>query len=53
MCENSKINSQDLFVMFYSLLALFMKIIDLGNPNDLMNDLILIGMMMMTNPFLF
>jgi len=46
MFENSKINSHEFFVMLYSLLVLFMKMIDLGNPSNLMNDLRLNGMMM-------
>lgn len=52
MCENSQINTQELLVMLYSLLDLYMKMMDLGNPSDLMNDLRLNGMMMMTGMFL-
>lgn len=48
MCENLQINTQELLVMLYSLLDLFMKFMDLGNPSDLMNDLRLNEMMMMT-----
>lgn len=38
--------------MFCSLLVLFMKMMDPGNPSDLMDDLRPNGMMMMTDPFL-
>jgi hypothetical protein len=39
MCENHKSIPKSCFVMFYSLLVLFMKMMDLGNPSDLMDDL--------------
>ena len=52
MCDNSQINAQEPLVMLYSLLDLFMKMMDLGNPSDLMDDLKLNGMMMMTDLFL-
>lgn len=49
MCENSQINIEELLVMLYSLLDLFMKMAALGNLSDLMNDSRLNGMMMMTD----
>ena len=52
MFDNSQINTKELLVMLYSLLDLFMKMLDLGNPSDLMDDLKLNGMMTMAEMFL-